>query len=258
MIVSKVTRLICAGAVLVDGKPLKIQPRPEDVTDVLRPLLCDLHGCEHDGARGLIGIVGPPGVGKSVFLGWLTATARALGFSEFAFISLDGYHLPNAELVKRTGAGPDGEPIALRQLKGAPESFNAEALLADLRVLRSRRDATALPAYSRKLHDPVPGAIRIGPEVEWVFVEGNFLFLDAPLWREVRALFDRRIFLDADDAILRAHLAARHAAAGRDASWIEAHFRRVDGPNIARVRASARHADLLLRWTPDRWLRRTE
>ena len=80
-------------------------------------------------------------------------------------------------------------------------------------------------------------------------MEGNFLFVDDPDWREIRELFDLKIALDADDTVLRERLAARHALAGRDSSWIEQHFRRTDGPNIARVRPSLACADVALRWT---------
>ena len=103
-----------------------------------------------------------------------------------------------------------------------------------------------LPGYSRVLHEPAPDRIRIGPEARWVFVEGNFLFLDVPPWREIRELFDRKVYLDAEDEVLAARLARRHAAAGRDAEWIQEHFRRTDGPNIRLIRTSARFADVAL------------
>ena len=95
-------------------------------------------------------------------------------------------------------------------------------------------------------------------EVKWVFVEGNFLFLDQPPWREIRELFDRKVFLDADDEVLRERLTRRHAAAGRDAEWIENHFRRTDGPNIRLSRASARFADVAFRWDRTGRLARTD
>ena len=195
-------------------------------------------------SRGLAGIAAPPGGGKTLLLAWLAATAQALEWEEFAFLSLDGYHLPNAVLDRRMGLDPEGNPVSLRKLKGTPATFDAERLLADLRALKSDGREPRLPGYSRVLHDPVPDRIRIGPEVKWVFVEGNYLFLDQPTWREIRGLFDRKIFLDADDAVLRERLARRHAAAGRDAEWIENHFRRTDGPNIRLSRASAHFADV--------------
>jgi pantothenate kinase len=112
--------------------------------------------------------------------------------------------------------------------------------------------------YSRHLHEPLAGCIKVGREVEWVFVEGNFLFLDTPPWRQVGQLLDRKIYLDASDDVLRARLRLRHAAAGRDAQWIEAHFRRTDWPNISLIRAHAHFADVFFRWGKDEHLKEVE
>jgi pantothenate kinase len=252
-------RLLQAGKLLADDKPVPAFPSPETLSEVLLPLL---EWCAERTrpippiipitpilpSRGLIGIAAPAGGGKTLLLAWLAATAAALEWEEFAFLPLDGYHLPNAVLDCRMGLDPEGNPVSLRKLKGTPPTFDAERLLADLRALKSDGRAHRLPGYSRVLHDPIPDRIRIGPEVKWIFVEGNYLFLEQPTWREIRGLFDRKVFLDADDAVLRERLARRHAAAGRDAEWIENHLRRTDGPNIRLIRTSARFADVAFRW----------
>lgn len=248
-VASRVAAILRAGEVLADEKPVAVLPSAEDLREALLPLLewCAERTAATPG-RGLVGLAAPPGGGKTLLLAWLAATAKALEWKEFAFLALDGYHQPNEVLDRRIGLDPEGKPVSLRKLKGAPETFDAERLLADLRALKSDGGERRLPGYSRVLHDPIPDRIRIGPEVKWVFAEGNYLFLDRPTWREIRGLFDRKIFLDADDAALRERLARRHAAAGRDAEWIEDHFRRTDGPNIRLSRASARFADAAFRW----------
>ena len=283
---------VCAGLrkvllsreVLADEKPVAVSPAEEDVREALLPLLawcrrrepcegscrvpCEGSYQPSQGSppqrspitpgqrfsRGLVGIAGPPGSGKSLLAAWLAAAAKALGWEEFAFFSLDGYHLPNAVLENRMGADADGNPVSLRKLKGTPQTFDAARLLADLRALKhvprsgGDRRERRLPGYSRVLHEPAPDRIRISPDARWVLVEGNFLFLDVPPWREMRELFDRKVYLDAEDEVLAARLARRHAAAGRDAEWIQEHFRRTDGPNIRLSRASARFADIAFRW----------
>jgi pantothenate kinase len=271
-VLSKMTELLCSRQILADEKPVSEFPTTQTLREVLLPLLewCADHPAKPAGqaptaippfppilpiapivpippSRGLVGIAAPPGGGKTLLLAWLAATAKALEREEFAFLPLDGYHFPNAALDGRMGLDPEGNPVSLRKLKGTPPTFDAERLLADLRALKSDPRERRLPGYSRMLHEPVPDRIRIGQEVKWVFVEGNFLFLDQPPWREIRDLFDRKIFIDADDAVLRERLARRHAAAGRDAEWIENHFRRTDGPNIRLSRDSARFADVVLR-----------
>jgi pantothenate kinase len=258
-LLSKAAELLRAGKVLADEKPVSALPTAEDMREVLLPLL---EWCAErettsagpalrsfsEGGRGLVGIVAPAGGGKTLLLAWLAATATALEWEEFAFLPLDGYHLPNAVLDRRMGLDPEGNSVSLRKLKGTPATYDVEHLLADLRALKSDSRPHRLPGYSRVLHDPIPGRIRIGPKVKWVFVEGNYLFLNQPKWREIRRLFDRKVFLDADDAVLRERLARRHAAAGRDAEWIENHFRRTDGPNIRLIRTSAHFADVAFRW----------
>jgi len=238
---------------LVDDRPLDVRPGLSELRDVIVPLLLWCGARAPRGRRGLVGIAGPPGAGKSVLTAMLAATAKALGFAGYAFLALDGYHLPSDVLDRRAGRDPDGNVVPLRALKGAPESFDAERLLEDLRGLRSGAAERFLPKYSRVLHDPVPRAIRVGPEAKWVFVEGNFLFLDVAPWRQVRELLDRKVYVDASDEVLRDRLARRHGAAGRTREWIEAHFRRTDGPNIERARAGRRFADAVCEWRADGW-----
>jgi len=283
-------KVLVSGEVLADEKPVAVSPAEGDVRETLLPLLewcrrrqpCEAKqpcegfyepsqgsatgsatGSAQGFARGLVGIAGPAGAGKSLLAAWLAAAAKALGWEEFAFLSLDGYHLPNAVLKSRRGADADGNPASLLELKGAPQTFDAHRLLADLRALKrvprsggaAGRREHRLPGYSRVLHEPAPDRIRIGPEARWVFVEGNFLFLDVSPWREIRELFDRKVYLDAEDEVLAARLARRHAAAGRDVEWVKEHFRRTDGPNIRLIRASACFADVALRWEPSGRLR---
>lgn len=252
---ANIGRLIREGGVAVDGRPLRLLPDREEVKAVILPLLSRMRSDERGGARRVTGIAGPPGSGKSVLVGWLAAAARALHMHRGVFFSLDGYHLPNAQLDARTGAAPDGRTVSLRLLKGTPPTFDAAALLADLRALRASRAAMTLPAYDRERHEPAAGATRVAPETDWLVVEGNFLFLDGPVWREIREMLDVKISLDAPDRELRRRLASRHARGGRDEAWIAEHFRRTDGPNIATVRSAAHRADIALYWMPGLGLR---
>jgi len=250
----RLARTLRAGCAGVDDVPVAAVPRVEELRQVLTPLLGWCVSRTPSAARGLVGIAGPCGAGKTLLLSWLAATARELGLVQFAFAALDAYHLPNALLDSRCGVDSEGNTVALRLLKGTPPTFDAAAFLADLQALKSSRQELRLPVYSRQLHEPRAGAMCVGKEIEWVFVEGNFLFLDTPPWLEVRRLWDRKIYIDAGDAVLRARLGRRHAAAGRDASWIEAHFRRTDGPNINLIRAHAAAAEVVLRWGEDGYL----
>ena len=258
LLARRVASTLGAGSVLADEKPVALVPRVDELRDVLIPLLEWCRGRRPSAARGIVGIAAPCGAGKTLLSSWLAATARELGLTQFAFAALDGYHFPNAVLDSRCGVDPEGNLVPLRLLKGTPPTFDAASLLVDLQAVKSSHRELRLPMYSRQSHEPVANCIRVGPEVEWVFVEGNFLFLDTPPWRQVRQLLDRRIYLDASDDVLRARLRLRHAAAGRDTQWIEAHFRRTDGPNISLIRAHAHFADVFFRWGRDEHLKEVE
>ena len=236
------------GQVLADEKPVQVFPDETILQNVLLPLLAWCRERRPVTGRNIVGIVAPAGAGKSLLTAWLAATARALGWREFEFFSQDGYHFPNVVLAERTGRDAAGNAVPLRQLKGTPATFDAAQLLADLQTLKANRQEILLPAYSRVQHDPVAGRVRVGTAVEWVFVEGNFLFLDVAPWCEIRQLLDRKIYLDASDTILWERLGRRHQAAGRTPAWIAEHFQRTDGPNIQQIRTTAKFADVIFEW----------
>ena len=247
-----------AGSPGADENPVAVVPRVDELREVLIPLLDWCLDRRPAAARGIVGIAAPCGAGKTLLLSWLAATARELGLRQFAFAALDGYHLPNAVLDSRSAFDLAGKAVPLRLLKGTPATFDTDSFLADLRALKRSRRELYLPMYSRQFHEPQAGRLKVGSEVEWVFAEGNFLFLDTQPWRQVRQLLDRKVYLDASDDVLRERLSLRHAAAGRDARWIEVHFRRTDGPNISLIRAHARFADVFFRWGKDGHLKEVE
>lgn len=182
----------------------------------------------HTAGRRLIGIVGPPGVGKSTLAESLAATDPAA-----AVLPMDGFHLPQARLVE----------LGLRERMGAPDTFDVEGLVAVLRELR--RDGAdggsgpvLAPGFDRVIEEPVPDAITIGRGIRTVYVEGNYLLL----WPEVAELLDESWYLHLDDEVRRARLVARHVSFGKtpaDArAWVDA----VDEPNALVIAASAARA----------------
>ena len=99
------------------------------------------------------------------------------------------------------------------------------------------------PGFERDLEQPLAGALPLEPDAELVVTEGNYLLLDRPEWRAVRAELDEVWFLDVPDEIRRPRLVARHVAYGKTAAEAEAWVAGVDDANALLVEATRPSAD---------------
>ncbi len=202
--------------------------------------------------RLLVAIVAVPGGGKSVFaklMGRVLAAAQP-GLHA-AVLGIDGYHYPNAHLESRPPpAGAEGA-ASLRDLKGAPFTFDVERLAADLRRVRQAEGRVSLPAYDRTRHDPVEDGLAVEPEDRLVLVEGNWLLYDRDGWEAVGPLLDLALFLDLPAGANRERLLARHHRGGRSREDALGHFNRVDRPNTERVAATRQRADIIVHLDTD-------
>lgn len=179
----------------------------------------------------LLGLTGAPGVGKST----LAAALRR------PVVPMDGFHYADVELARR----------GLLDRKGAPETFDAEGYAALLG--RVRTGEVVAPVFERDLEQPLAGALWV-PADGTVVTEGNYLLLDEPRWRAVRAEVDVIWHLHVDDDVRRERLVARHVAFGKTPADARAWVGRVDEPNARLVEAAAGRADLvvdLTNWDPD-------
>ena len=178
--------------------------------------------------RTLIGVTGAPGAGKSTYA---AAERERLGRSA-AVLPMDGFHLPQAELVR----------LGRRERMGAPDTFDVDGFVAALAAVRAGGEVRA-PGFDRMIEEPVPDAIVIGADIQVVIVDGNYLLHDRDGWQRVRPLLDRVVFLAPDDAVRRERLIARHVAFGKSPEEAEAWVARSDDPNAALVAATASRAD---------------
>lgn len=188
--------------------------------------------------RYLLGIAGAPGSGKSTFAEAEYRRLSAEGTAT-AVLPMDGFHLPQAELVR----------LGRRDRMGAPDTFDVDGFVATLERLR-RPGAVIAPGFDRTIEEPVQDALEIGADIRLVIVEGNYLLHDRDGWERVRPLLDRVVFLPPDDAVRRGRLIARHVAFGKSPAEAEAWVARSDDPNAALVAATAHRADEVLREGP--------
>ena len=183
--------------------------------------------------RRMIGITGAPGAGKSTCAREYVAE---LG-TRAAYVPMDGFHLADVTLDR----------LGLRNRKGAPETFDAWGYAALLRRLREPTDHPVYaPGFERDLEQPIAAAITVPPEAEVVVTEGNYLLLDRPEWRAVRAELDEVWFVEVDEAVRRARLVARHVAFGKSPADAERWVAEVDDPNAVLVASTRGRADRLV------------
>ena len=186
--------------------------------------------------RRIIGVAGAPGAGKTTYAERLVADSERDGVPA-AYVPMDGFHLADVALSS----------LGILDRKGAPETFDAWGYAALLRRLRERPDHVVwAPGFERVLEQPLAGAIAIGSEPELVVTEGNYLLLDRPEWRAVRAELDEVRFLDCPDDLRRPRLVARHVEFGKSPAEAEAWVTRVDDANAALVAASRERADRII------------
>ncbi len=183
-----------------------------------------------DGRRRLLGITGGPGAGKSRLAGSLAGPGVAV-------VGMDGWHLANSTL----------ERLGRRERKGAPDTFDAAGYVAFLDRARAREETVWAPEFRREVEEAIGGALEVGPDVDLLVTEGNYLLLDEAPWDRVRPLLDEVWFVDPGEERRREWLVARHERHGRSHAEAVARADGSDAVNARLVATTADRADLVLR-----------
>ncbi|KAK3307951.1 P-loop containing nucleoside triphosphate hydrolase protein [Chaetomium strumarium] len=197
--------------------------------------------------RYLIAIGGIPGSGKTTLSKRLTAALNARHAAQFpdqpqpvaAFVPMDGYHLTRAQL----DAMPD--PATAHARRGAEFTFDGERFYGLVQRLREpltdKTGTVWAPSFDHAIKDPKEDDIAVERTHRIVVLEGNYLLLNKPPWRQASQLASLKIFVSVSPDLARKRLVARHLAAGLCATPEEADRRAVEndlpnGEEIVRLR----------------------
>jgi len=183
--------------------------------------------------RGLLGICGAPGAGKSTFAARLV---EALG-DRAVYVGMDGFHLAQAEL----------ERLGRADRKGAPDTFDAHGYVNLLRRLRDQsEDVVYAPEFRREVEEPIAGAVPVFRDTPLIVTEGNYLLVPEHPWGHVRDLVDEVWFLRPAEGERHRRLIARHELYGRSRDDARNRALGSDERNATVINATADRADLVL------------
>jgi pantothenate kinase len=214
------------------------------VNEVFIPLLkhlAQLHNVKQ--RRILVMLAAPPATGKSTLVSFLEHLAKsAIPDKRVQSVGMDGFHLRQEYLLTHT-VELDGENIPMARIKGAPITFDLDALTRKIREL-TEGNICRWPHYDRQLHDPVDDAVTIDADI--VLIEGNYLLLDADGWRELSQYADYTISLTADEEMLRGRLIRRKMKTGMSQDDTERFVESSDMRNVRLCLDKTMKADLEL------------
>lgn len=231
---------------VINGYPVSAHYDDQNVEEIFIPLLRrqqQLH--ESRAARIIAFIAAPPATGKSTLVDFLSRLAAQLpGMPAVQALGMDGFHYHQDYILSHTVVR-NGKEIEMRRVKGAPDTFDVQRLRDTLLALRAGN--LRWPAYDRTLHDVVEEAIPVTAPI--LLVEGNYLLLNQPIWRDLPR--DYAVSITADEILLRQRLIARKMRGDKTHEQAALFYQESDGPNVRLCLSSHLPCDLELQLLPD-------
>jgi len=218
--------------------PIRTRPKVEQTTQQLCQRIIEVVGKAMDLRRVIVAIAGPPAAGKSTLLTILINNLQnEFGAERVVGVPMDGFHLDNYQLNK----------FNLLSRKGAPHTFDIGGLVSLVKRLSTSESPVYAPEFDRASDLSRNCAIKIENTHDVVLIEGNYLLLDQPGWRELNDYFDLSISIDVPDATLQKRLVQRWLDNGLSAQAALTRAKSNDIPNAVTVREQSRGADIIYR-----------
>lgn len=234
---------------IINGIEVEATYSEESIREIFVPLLLHLKELqEKKGDRVLCMLAAPPGAGKSTLLEFLQELSKTdPSLPKITVIGMDGFHRYQGYLLTHT-TERDGRRLTMVEIKGAPETFDLERLTTFVKRVAAGEDC-GWPTYNRMTHNPQDDAIFVTGDI--VILEGNYLLLDWPGWRDLSSYADYTVSLSADLEFLRKRLEERKIASGTEPDKARAFVEFSDLYNARTVTEHSKAADLSLCWVGD-------
>lgn len=238
----------------VNGLIVDAEYTKKEVNEIFIPLLKQLALLRKDkGSRVVAYLAAPPGAGKTTLSQLLEFLYKEQDLSySFQSISIDGFHYKRKYLMNNW-TEVCGKKKLLNSVKGSPESFDLVTLKERIRLL-AKDEVTKWPMYDRKLHDVSEETIVVDAEI--VLIEGNYLLLDEPGWKELKNIADLTVFIEAKEKSLKPRLIERKMLGGLSLTEAESFYEQSDQRNVIRVLEHSGKASIQLLLTEKRELKK--
>ena len=231
-------------ALNVNGLKYEASFTEKEINEIVKPLLEKFQEIKNEKNRRIIVfLAAPPAVGKSTFSIFMERFSKEMnGMKPIQHLSLDGFHYPN-EYLNSHSIEMSGKTHELSEIKGMPETFDLESFKDYLD--RLKEENIKWPIYDRQLHDVVMDQVEVTSDI--VIIEGNWLLLDEPGWRDLKEKCDYSIFIRAEEEQLKERLINRKIKGGLTPSEALEFYKRSDGKNVKRVMNHQLSSDLVLK-----------
>ncbi|MCL2776031.1 MAG: nucleoside/nucleotide kinase family protein [Oscillospiraceae bacterium] len=231
----------------VNSFDIKAEYYKRDIDDIFIPLVRRFDKMKQNaGRRIIVYIAGPCGAGKTTISLMLESLANIHTDSSAQAVGIDGFHYNN-DYLNSHYVCKNGTKVLLHDIKGSAETYNFEKLYDKITALKY--GDIYWSGYDRVIHDVVDDVIFINGQI--VIIEGNWLLLDEPCWRDLAQFCDYSVFITAVQETLINRLTERKIKGGLGEEGAKEFVMRSDAENIKRILSRRLKCDMELHMKED-------